>query len=508
MSVALAGCVASLWGSFVLDDPVAIEQSQCVTGALDLERIFSSNFWCEPGPLWRIQSWRPLPVLAWWGLHRFGGSPVAFHLLNLALHLGCTALVWCLGHDLKLGERAAGFGALLFACLAIHVDAVAMAVGASELWSALFVLLALRAFLAGRWWFLGYAGLAILAKESGVLFLPLAITHALVSREPRFGTSRGTIVALALTAGITFAILAWRAEVIGAWTGTEIPAHVNPVVALGVGPRLTAAVAIVGRYHRLTVAGGPLSADYAHAAIGTGDATDWLDFTIGLLAIVGWIGLGWWQRKSPAVVFLAAWVLGTCSFYSNLLFALPAMFAERLFYLPSVAVALAAGWLLSRGLDTSKVRPSLVIGGFGAFVVAQTALSMLHTWQYGSELRIIEATVEATPNNARARMWLAIRKLEAGDPESAREHARVASSIRPRWGAPVALEAAVADVEGKPQVAIEGFRDAMQLDPTDPEVANLFIQFLLRYGHQEHARMVYAAHSKARGAPHPEVVQP
>lgn len=509
MAIAFVSVSPTLVGGFVLDDVVAVEQSACVTSAFDPARIFTTNFWCEPGPLYSIQSWRPWPVLVWWGLFRLGGTPGPFHVLNVGLHLLCTWQLLALGRDLGLPPRSASIGALLFAPLAIHVDAVALVVGAAELWMALFVLLCVREFVRGRWSCIPLAALAVLSKESGVLALPLVVVVAVLAPDAgRFGGRRGALLAIAGILLVDSALLALRADIIGAWTGSHIPAHVNPLVMASPWVRLVTGVAIIGRYHRLTAIGSPLSADYAHAALGIGDRVALLDVTVGVCAILGWLALSRRLRRNTGVGVLCAWVLGTSVFFGNLLFVLPALFAERLFYLPSMALALLAGMGFTLLLKRSDIRRSVVVGAIGLVVLLQTVQSMVHAWRYGDELRLIEATVASTPENARARMWLARRMLDAGRPEAALEHAQVAARVRPSWGAPVAVIATAEDLQGRPEAALQGFRAAFELDPTEPEAANLFIQFLLRYGHREQARLVYRSHARARGNPHPDVTVP
>jgi hypothetical protein len=507
--LAVAAAIAKVGGGFVLDDEVAIAESACVTGPLDLPQIFGTNFWCETGQFRSIQSWRPLVVLLWWGLWHIAPSPSSFIVLNVVLHVGCVLGLVAVGRGLRLRDRSIMFGALWFAPLAIHVDALATGVGASELLAALLVLLCLAAFLRGRSWFLAAGLAALLAKESGVLAVALvAAVIVVVPDERRFGSRRNQWLALLALAAGTIAILAWRASVIGAWTGTQIPAFVNPLVDASFGERVISGLALVGRYHRLTLAGGPLSADYAYAAIGVGDATPWMDVVMGVAAVGLWLMVAWLGRARASIRFLCVFVLGTSLFVSNIPFVLPAMFAERLFYLPTVAISLLVGVGLHWLMQAPNVRPTLPLVGLAGFVAAQLGLSVAHGLRYRDELTIIEHTVATTPDNARARMWLANRDIRRGDAEAAREHAEAALDIRPGWGSPLAVLAALDDMDGHPEAALAKFRRAMASEPQDGTVASLFVQFLLKYGHREHAQLVYAAHSQARGAPDPRVPVP
>lgn len=509
MLIGLVIASFDLGGAPVIDDAQAIDRSVCVTGPFDPELVFTSNFWCERGAFRSIQSWRPWPVLTWWLVWRLGPGTVPFTLLNIALHVACIWTVFALGRTLRLPERAAALAALLFAPLAVHVDAVATGVGAADLWSSLFVLTAVLAFVRGSVWAVLLAGLALLSKESGVLAFAWAAA-ALVflgTDLPREHRVRQTIL-LAAMGVCTLVILAWRAQALGAWLGTQIPAFVNPLVDVDLVERAPTAVALIGRYHRITVLGGPLSADYAHAAIGVGEHLSWGDAFIGAICTVGWAWIGWRQRKRAAVLTVVVWIVGTSIFVGNLLFVLPALFADRLFYLPSAAIALAAGVGIDRLLQDERVRPALAHAALVAFVTAQAVLSIAHTLRYRDEPTIVRHTVEVTPNNARARMWLAIHLLREGQLEEAAEHVAVARTIRPDWGLPRAAEGVLEDLAGRPQVAVSRFREAMQRDPQDGQIADLFIQFLLRHGHRELARTVYQAHAAARGLPDPNVTIP
>jgi hypothetical protein len=504
------GIVIGMFGlgrDFVLDDAVAIEQSACVTGSLNLELVFGSNFWCEQGALRSIESWRPWTVLAWWAAWRTGAGTLAFTLLNVVLHAACIYTVYGLGRDLELDERGATIATILFAPMAIHVDAVAPAVGAADLWSALFVLLCVRAFVRASPLTVPLGLLAVLSKESGVLAIAwVGVLHVLGpagvrGRAPR---RRQTLLLVLLSVATAFALV-WRASVLGAWGASRVPAFVNPMVDVDLWARLPSALALIGRYHRVTILGGPLSADYAQAAIGMGEEVAWADVFLGAAALLlfGWLA---WRFRGTTMI-LCAWAIGTSVFVSNALFVLPAMFAERLFFLATACLALLVGHGLDRACREGA-RPAVVHLGVGAFVAVQSVLSIAHTVRFRDELRIIEHTVETTPANARARMWFASRLIQEGRWPEAIEHVEVARAVRPHWGEPVAVAAVIEDLSGRPESALALFREAMDLEAHDATVADLFIRFLLRHGHPEHAKMVYAAHAQALGRPDPKVTIP
>src|SRR5207237_8844422 len=89
--------------------------------------------------------YRPLPMFTFAITYfYFGQWTLPYHLTNVALHAGVVLLfwLWLLRGTLRL---QACFAALWFALHPVHVEAVAIVVGRSELLVALLFLLAMRA---------------------------------------------------------------------------------------------------------------------------------------------------------------------------------------------------------------------------------------------------------------------------------------------------------------------------------------------------------------------------
>ena len=107
-----------------------------------------------------------------------GPAPFWFHLHDILLHAGVTALVYLLARRLGARGWAAWAGALLFSLHPVQVQSVAYAGSRAGLLSLFFILLALNAHRDGKarlsWtWF----GLALLSKESSVFFAALVPAH-------------------------------------------------------------------------------------------------------------------------------------------------------------------------------------------------------------------------------------------------------------------------------------------------------------------------------------------
>jgi hypothetical protein len=126
---------------------------------------------------------RPLLKLSYalsWGAG--GGSTIAFHALNVALHAANVVLVWLVLQELfrRMGVEGDGFaafaGALLFALHPAHTEAVTYISGRSVSLMALFYLASVLAYLReGPRWLSPALFLAALATKEVAVTLPFAL---------------------------------------------------------------------------------------------------------------------------------------------------------------------------------------------------------------------------------------------------------------------------------------------------------------------------------------------
>ena len=147
LAVALAASVTSVANGFVYDDLWVIRDNPRVHTLADPVELVSAPLWPTT---YRTNAYRPattaLFALDW---AAGGGRPALFHATNVALHLLVVALVLALASRV-LGPAAGGglVAALWFAVQPVHVEAVANAVGLSELLAAAAYLGALLGYVA------------------------------------------------------------------------------------------------------------------------------------------------------------------------------------------------------------------------------------------------------------------------------------------------------------------------------------------------------------------------
>src|SRR5579863_5980031 len=168
----------TLWNSFTLDDDLYITLNPQVTDT-SAHALFSAN---KVANVFRPVSFATL-ALNW----KLGGArPFGYHLFNLLLHAAVTLLLYLLLRAIFLDPTqavrsardnlVAFAAALIFAVHPIHTEAVSSIVGRSELLAAGFIFAAWLLHLEDRpLAALTCFALALLSKESAVVFLPLIL---------------------------------------------------------------------------------------------------------------------------------------------------------------------------------------------------------------------------------------------------------------------------------------------------------------------------------------------
>jgi tetratricopeptide (TPR) repeat protein len=431
----------SVTGTFVSDDTNAIVNNELVTGPLRPWAIFANPSWWgqlradAPG-------YRPLVTLSFALNHAVStGGAMGYHFVNLLLHAVVSWLVFVLGLRLGSSRRGAWLAAVVFCLLPIHTEAVAWIVGRAELMAAgcfagaTILLIDYRQ--RGAWDRLAGAAIlflgGLLSKENVVTLLAVpALITLLMPTQPHQRRRDG--IALATLAGALCAFVAIRAGV-GLLLSAAPPNQLdNPLSVLMLGSRLAGAFSVFGRYIWLTLWPHPLSADYSFDALGIGPG--FVADRYSLVAAVACAGLGtvaWRLRRSnPPIAFGILLTVATYSIVSNTIVLIGAAMAERLFYLPSLGLCLAAGSLFDRALSRSATATAAVLLFAGA-AAAWIGFERAQVWQ--SQISLFEATVATQPRSARAHMELAAAYRRAGRTQDALASYAESTAIKPDYAA-------------------------------------------------------------------------
>jgi hypothetical protein len=425
-----AGALAN---GFAWDDVPLVEDNSLVHRASGLWRAFALPYWPPPrgGQLYRplvmatyTLDWLIAPWRAWW-----------LHGVNLAWHAAASATVALLARRWA-GASAGWIAGSLFAVHPVHVEAVANIVGRAELLAALCAMLAVwlaleRDNLAGSAiaWTVG-----LLSKENAVVVPALVGAAWLLGwrRPPAGGRRIAAYVGVWCAIGVAY--LALRFQVFHA---QQVTAGVA-IVFLGQSPltvRLTG-VAALADVTRLLVFPLHLRADYS--PMERTAVTSPVDprFLAGLGCLLLWGGLVWllWRRGRRVEAFGIAWIGVALAPVANLAFPVGVLLAERTLYLPSVGLVLAVG----------------------------TALA---SWRAGADARArqwADAAVALAVVAGGARTALRVPVWES---TSTVYQSVIRDSPRSYFGP--AIAAGYAQAEGRFDDALEAYRRAARILPTD-----------------------------------------
>src|SRR5689334_11491202 len=145
--VAIVACIAGIGNDLAQDDIYLIRDNSIVQSLGNIGAMFRSPFWPPP---FSPDLYRPLTSLLLALQYQLGaGEPTVFRVVSYALHAAVAVNVYLLARDLLPRGVALG-AALLFAAHPVHVEAIALGVGQSELAVALIAIVMVRRYLSRR----------------------------------------------------------------------------------------------------------------------------------------------------------------------------------------------------------------------------------------------------------------------------------------------------------------------------------------------------------------------
>lgn len=501
---ALLVYVNTLANDFALDDVPIVATNPNVTAPGPALRAWTTPYWPESNRGDRDDLlYRPLTIQTYRWQHAIHG-PAAwpYHLVNILLHAAVSAGVWRLARRLGAAPGPALIASLLFAVHPIHTDAVSNIVGRAELLAGGFTLLAVLCALSAHqrrispnsrspwsWWIAawGAAAAALAAKENGVAALALvAFVAAGLWTPPDAARKRITarqVAAALLPALVIFAAyLAIRYEV-GGHRLTVLGQRVavsNPLRDVDGVARWLTPPALLGRYVWLTLSPQRLMCDYSLNALPPvttlADATFWL----GLAFLAGCLFLG--IRKSPRRptwwLLLAGWAAGYF-LASNSLLLIDVIFAERLWYSPSIWLSLGLALGLHVGMPRFATYRRLAIALVVAALASYSLRTVVRNPDWTDSATIVARDLASLPPHRRSAQlcaFLASFRAAGGDWENAAELLREAITIYPDKALYHQALGRVYLALHEPQRAVAALREALVIDPSRPESTALLKQ--------------------------------
>ncbi|HET8948582.1 MAG TPA: hypothetical protein VFQ07_16495 [Candidatus Polarisedimenticolia bacterium] len=428
--VAAAVHLQTLGFPFVFDDRYLVVLNAFLREAWSPIDAFAHHFWY--GTPSGTAYYRPL-VIASLALNGklLGWGPVGFHLFNLLLHAANSALVLALLARIGVPQRAAAFGALLFAVHPATAWPVASIVARVDLLPAFFVLLAWLALASGSPVATGLSFLgALLCKESAIAFLgvPFLALRAPLLRRDDAGSGappdpRATLLcALAALAATAAAIGLRLFAHVGLAMRSRIDGAVNPLAMMDGWDRRRAALRLAGRYL------GYLFVPWRFtdgAAYGPGKSgPSWGDagvlFGTLLLALLAGLTLWLWLRRDRMSLFLGFAVAAFLP-ASNILTPIGSLYAQNFLYMPLVGLALAAADARARLPPWTRRVAGFAAAGVLLLLAAGTIVEA-RLWR--SQPILFTAWTERFPNYGFGWAGLGTARLDEGDAIGAEEALR------------------------------------------------------------------------------------
>jgi tetratricopeptide (TPR) repeat protein len=454
--VALA-YASSLGNGFCFDDHAIVVDNPLVREGRWGE-LLSADYWSPTGE--RTGLYRPLTIASFALNHRlFGAQAWSYHLANLILHLGATALLYLVAASWRAPRAAllAGLGYGLHPALS---EAVVGVVGRAELLSCCLGL-------GGAWCWsrladrhrpgLYLAGLALLAaaplaKENGICFALGAAAWGFWHWRARVSLWCGAL-------GAALFSLAVKGLALGQLQPVQIGFIDNPLAYVEAPVRALNSPALVVRYLRLLCFPWPLSADYSYnqLPVATGPDIEVLS-ALALALSLGWVI---WRgvRSRPQ---WGLWVLaggGALLLVANLFLAGGTLFAERLLYMPAVPFSLGLGWLGGRLEGRSF---ALLAWGW---CLAAAPLTWSRSADWRDDLSLFSRAVQVTPSSARSHYGLGRALQQEGRIAEALAAYDRALAIHPRYAEAHFNRGAALLSQGDPGAAQQAYRRAAEIRP-------------------------------------------
>ena len=526
LAAALAALVLQLrglGGGFVWDDHLLIEQNPLLRSPAGLGRALLGDFWTASSAH-SSGLWRPLITLSYGvdgALSHW--TPGWFHLMNVLAHALASALVAALALGAGIPALAAGLAGMLFAALPAHAESVAWISGRTDVYCAVFFLLALlldrRARAAGRAWpgagALLALAFALLSKETALPFLVVVAVAERIGfrgRRPDLRTSARWLAPYAV-------LTALHLVVHQVWVRA-------PEVPMAPGAESQGLRALALMFPGYLAFAWPWFNHTPAVLLVPASAAAWtvtgaVALHAGFLLALGWL---LWKRSGAALPLALFWLTLLPTLVVNLSLG-TFLYSERFFYLPSAGLAWAAG----AGVEALRVRPRAWRAGVGVLMAlvigsASVLVPLLPEWH--DDARLFESMAHRAPRNYMARaQWARMLALAGRDAEAAREldAARALDPSRPEepsiraflayrrsdWAGTLAeADRAIAQrsTENEPRLLradallalgrIEAGRAALlelrRRTPGQPAVESLWGQYLLNTGHAAEAYAVLA----------------
>ena len=389
----------SVKGEFVYDDSKQIVQNYLIQDGHYFWSALTKDVWAFKGERQEPRSnyWRPVFVL-WLMLNYrlFGLEPAGWHWLNLILHAGVCLLLWQILVRLRVTTAVLAAVVWLFAVHPVHVESVTWISGSTDLLMAFFAAASLYFYLrarsnaSARWPAYLCYGLALLSKESAILFPAVIFVSCLVCQKDHARVAAKEMIAF-LAVAVVFLVV--RGSILHGIS------RVSPWAPDYASTILTVPL-LLSFYFFISIFPLSLGPSYSVRAVHPADL-GLLNFLLPVAALVaiGFLVVRATKRKDEAC---GSALVGLSLFFFLIL---PALYIraflpdqivhDRYLYLPVAGILLFAFSVIPK-----QVPQRVVLGVAAVACIPFTILTAQYNRAYQNELAFWERAVKTDPTSA------------------------------------------------------------------------------------------------------------
>ncbi|MCB1582119.1 MAG: tetratricopeptide repeat protein [Marinicella sp.] len=502
----------TLFHQFTLDDVLVLTKNKYVTTA-DYWAIFSKDTFAgfftssESTQLVPGGRYRPLTLAIFATIWPITQAPWFFHLINVLVYATTVLTLFYFLLTLPLKKTIptshssfACLTTLIFAIHPIHTEVVNNIKGLDDILSLLLAILAWKTchkpifkntlYNALTMMFLML--LALLAKESVVVFIPIAVISVWFFNKQSLMkvciTISPMVLALIIYLSLRLSTLSSNIDV------TTLPELMNDPFIFWNGDQwlplpwqehFATVLHVLLLYLGKILFPMTLSHDYYPYAI---DVTNFKTWTVWCsllvhISLVIYTIHGLSKRQLPA--FAIAIYLIALSLFANIFFNIGTLMAERFLFIPSLGFSIAMAWICLYSLNKVKNHLAIYIP-LQLFLVMMILLAIFQTLNrapaWKNNLTLFETDIKTSPNSAKLNNALGgeLTKVSQEIPiknsksESAYlyraiDYVKRASQLHPTYAMPHLTQGNALHFLGQHDQAIESYDRAIQLKPNYQE---------------------------------------
>lgn len=405
---------------FLLDDEFLLQKNRFIDDVQYFWRIFTSSSTMGAGGT--DSFYRPMQTLAYFIVCQiFGLSEPAFHALNIILHFTNSCLIFFLAvKEFKIQPWLAFSAALLWAAHPLHVEAVTYMSATADPLHTLFILAALLSI--HRMWLASlFFILALGSKESGIVFLPLAITLlAVKAKDP---LNLNTYFRTWPVWIITIVYLVARKTVLDFDDTFTFYPEPN-IYTENISVRIMTFLATLPKYFGLLLWPTVLHME-RDFPVYAGIALPVVGGAVILLVGIILVALDY-KKTARAGALAALWFFMAHVPHTGVILPVNSFFLEHWMYLPSIGLILGIYWWL----DQKKLNAKVIAGVTAILAVALGAATFQQNRVWADPITFYEHILNVSRGTQRVHNNLGMAYSESNQGDKAIEHYMKAVEIK------------------------------------------------------------------------------